>query len=174
MREDFLIIKTEYDSLYNTMLSEGRLPLKETELGYWGISTADDIFHLFQTLKLNKFKSFIDLGSGDGKVAMIASLFTKASGIECDKELVDHSKRIKKKLKLSAEIIHGDFLQHDLTSYDLIFINPDQHMTKLEPKLHRELRGKLVVYGPHYHPTLLKKEAGFIAHTSPVTVYRNR
>jgi len=149
--------------------------MKETSLGYWGISTADDVFHLFKDLRLERHKSFIDLGSGDGKVTLIASLFTQATGIECDEELIGHSRDMKKKLGLKkAEFIQGDFMAHDLSSYDFIFINPDKQMHALEPKLFRELHGRLVVYGHLYHPSVLEKEAHFIAHTTPVTVYRNR
>ena len=171
MFEDYILIKTAYDSLYNTMLSKGKLPLKQTELGYWGISTADDIFHLFKTLNLNKKNRFIDLGSGDGKVTLIASLFMKEAGIECDPELISHSRTIQNKLGMRAEFIQGNFLLHDLSGYDTLFIHPDQHMHALEPKLMKELKGKLVVYGPHYHPTTLKKEAEFLAHTTQVTIY---
>jgi protein-L-isoaspartate O-methyltransferase len=174
MLAKFTEIKTSYDSLYNHMLAAGRIPMKETELGYWGISTADDVYNLFSTLKLNKFKSFIDLGSGDGKVALIASLFTKATGIECDDELIQHSETMKSKVKAKkVRFIKGDFMSHNLSDYDFIFINPDKHMHALEPKLFKELKGKFVVYGPHYHPKLLTKEMNFIAHTTPVTVYRN-
>jgi protein-L-isoaspartate O-methyltransferase len=166
-------IKSAYDRFYNSLLSEGKLPLKDTGKGFWGISTADDVFHLFKSMKLGKYRSFIDLGSGDGKVVLIASLFTKATGIEFDSDLVGHSERIRDKLGLNAKFIKGDFLEHSLKGHDFIFINPDQQMKDLEPKLFTELKGKLVVYGPHYHPKMLKKEARFIANTTPVSVYVN-
>lgn len=174
MLPKFIEIKTRYDSLYNRMLSEGRLPLKETSLGYWGISTAEDIFELFRMLGLEKSRRFIDLGSGDGKVTLIASLFTRSVGIEIDDELVSHSKKIRDELGLKAKFINGNYHAHDISGYDLVFINPDQSLARLEQKLFRELRGKLVVYGPHYHPRLLKKEASFIANTSPVAVFTNK
>jgi len=67
-----------------------------------------------------------DLGSGDGKIAMIASLFTKAAGIEFDEELVKVSNQMKKKLNLDVKFIQGDFMQSDISKYDVIFINPDK------------------------------------------------
>ncbi len=173
MLTKYFEIKSAYDSFYNSILAEGKLPMRETAKGYWGIATADDVYELFKTIKLEKFRSFVDLGSGDGKVVSIASLFTKAIGIEIDRELVMHSERIKNKLNINAKFIEGDFLKHNLSKFDFVFINPDQHMTKLEPKLFKELNGKFVVYGPHYHPKLLKKEARFISYTSPVSVFIN-
>ena len=42
--------------------------MRDTEVGFWGTAACDDVFELFQKINLSKFKNFIDLGSGDGKV----------------------------------------------------------------------------------------------------------
>jgi hypothetical protein len=157
----FLAIKSEYERFYNDLLSQGRLPLKDTGEGYWAMAVADDVYELFRRLKLQRYKSFIDIGSGDGKVVLIASLFTRATGIEVDD----------KKLKLISILLHGDYHELDLRAYDLIFYHPDHHNHRLELKLMEELQGKLVVYGGLYHPTSLQREMHFIANTTPVTVF---
>ncbi len=174
MLAKYIQIKSEYDKFYNRLLSQGRLPIKDTGVGYWGISVADDLFELFKRIKLDKHKNFLDLGSGDGKVVMIASLFTKATGIEADEELHNFAKEIKKKLKTmagKASLINENFYDHDISKYDVIFYNPDQNPEKISPKFSKELKGKLIVYGPHFHPENLKKETSFFANTTQVTIY---
>ncbi|MFH0977730.1 MAG: class I SAM-dependent methyltransferase [Candidatus Woesearchaeota archaeon] len=167
----FLSIKSEYDKFYNQLLSRGRLPLKDTGVGYWSMSVADDLYTLFQRLRLQNYKRFIDIGSGDGKAVMVASLFTSATGIEIDKELHDKAQEIKKRLKIKANLLNGDYHEHNLKNYDIIFYYPDSLNHKLELKLANELNGKLIVYGPHYHPTMFKHDMSFIAHSTPVSIF---
>ena len=117
----------------------------------------------------------IDLGSGDGKVVLIASLFTKATGIEYDKELVKKSAEIRDKLGLKCDFIRGDFLKHDLSKYDVIFINPDKGFHKgTEDKLLKELKGKLIVYNFVFAPRFLKKGKTYWLEQVPVTVYTKK
>jgi hypothetical protein len=174
-KEEFLRIREEYDEFYAGLMREGKLPMGETGAGFWGTAITDDIFELFEALHLEKRVSFVDLGSGDGKVVMIASLFTKASGIEFDDDLVKKSIGIRDRLGLKAEIIKGDFLKQDLSKYDVIFINPDKQMRELEDKLLKEMRGVLVVYNIIYQPERLEKGKTYwssnnvpsIAYTAP-------
>lgn len=167
----FLAIKSEYERFYNQLLSRGRLPLKDTGVGYWAMSVADDLYSLFKRINLSQYKNFIDLGSGDGKAVLVASLFTNASGIEIDKELHEKAVEICKKLKLKAKLMHGDYHDVNLKKYDMIFYYPDSANHKLELKLMNELKGKLILYGPHNHPTSLNREMSFIANTTPVTIF---
>ncbi|MFH1510937.1 MAG: hypothetical protein ABIF10_04535 [Candidatus Woesearchaeota archaeon] len=170
----YLAIKGEYDRFYTWLLSRGRLPLKDTGVGYWGIAVADDIYDLFKRLELNRCRNMIDIGSGDGKVALIASLFTKATGIEIDEELHNKAVEIKNKLKIKAKLLLGDYHDHDLAKYDLVFYHPDHANHRLELKLLEELKGKLILYGGHNHPTSLKHEMTFIANTTPVSIFVQR
>jgi precorrin-6B methylase 2 len=157
-KEQFLRIKKEYDEFYREFISQGKLPMGETEAGFWGVSLTDDIFELFKEIRLDKYKSFIDLGSGDGKVALIASLFTNSAGIEFDEDLFKSSVKIRDKLGLDASIVKGDFLKHDLSQYDIIFINPDKQFSEgAEAKLLKEMKGTLIVYNHIYLPNQLKK-----------------
>ena len=87
----------------------------DTEKGIWGTSITQDIFDFFRQIKLQNYRNFIDLGSGDGKVVLIASLFgINAAGIEFDKDLIKASVKIRDQLKLNAEFMQGDFLEQDL------------------------------------------------------------
>ena len=86
-------IKKEYDNFYRSLLRIGRLPMWSTEKGFWNASIAEEVYEVFKKIKLNQFKNFLDVGSGDGKVVFIASLFCKnADGIEIDQFL--HNKAI--------------------------------------------------------------------------------
>jgi protein-L-isoaspartate O-methyltransferase len=171
----FIKIKEEYDNFYKSLLKHGKMPVRDTEVGIWGISAADNVFNFFKKIKLNKYKNFLDLGSGDGKVVLIASLFTKATGIEYDKELHDKAVEIREKLNLSANLIQGDFLDYDWSKYDIIFINPDKGFHKgTEDKLLKELNGKLFVYNFVFEPRFLKKGKKYWFNETPVTVYTKK
>lgn len=165
-------IKQEYDVFYKSFLKKGKIPYYETEKGTWGISVADYIYDFFKKIDLKKYKNFLDLGSGDGKVVLIASLFTKATGIEHDKKLFNKSIKIKDKLKLKANFIQEDFLKHDLTKYNIIFINPDKGFHQgIEDKLLKELKGILIVYNFIYQPRFLKKGKTYLFEQTPITIY---
>jgi protein-L-isoaspartate O-methyltransferase len=170
----YLAVKSAYDSFYASLLSRGRLPVKDTGVGYWGMSVADDIYSLFNRIRLHEYKNFIDIGSGDGKVVLIASLFTKATGVEIDDELHQKALQIRDNLKLKAEFIKGDYHDINLRKYDLVFYHPDSNNHRLELKLMEELKHRLILYGPHYHPTSLQHEMTFIANTTPVSVFLPR
>ena len=168
-------INREYSLFYNKLLSKGRFPMRETPLGYWGYSIGEEIVELFKAINLQQYSSFVDLGSGDGKVVNLASLFTHATGIEADRELIDKSLEVKKKFGLDkAEFIHGDFMYHTLSGYDLLFIYPDKRLTEVEEKLLKEMRGYLIVMGLHFHPLRLKKERSFYVGTNLVSMFSNQ
>lgn len=170
----YIAIKEEYDRFYAWLLSRGRLPLKDTGAGYWGMAVADDIYDLFKRLEVEKCRSMIDIGSGDGKVVMIASLFTKATGIEMDEELHNKAVEIRDKLKIKAGLVQGDYHDHNLGRYDLVFYHPDRANHRLELKLLQELKGRLILYGAHHHPTSLQHEMTFMAKTTPVSMFGPR
>ena len=172
MIKQFNLIKQEYDNFYKSLLRQGKVPVRDTEKGIWGTAIADNVFNFFKKIRLSKYKKFIDLGSGDGKVVLIASLFTDATGIEFDKELHKKALEIKNKLKLRAKFIKGDYLKVDLSKYDIIFINPDKGFHKgVEDKLLKELKGKLFVYNNIFLPRFLKKGKSYWFDETPVISY---
>ena len=170
----FIRIKKVYDQFRTELLKAGRLPVKDTGKGFWAISVPDDIFDLFKKIDLHEYGSFLDLGSGDGRVVMIASLFTRAAGIEYDEELHNKAMEIKGSLGMDCELHNKDYMEHDFSGYDVVFLNPDQRLHSLEPKLLSELKGRLVVYGDEFHPVSLVKDRTFHAHSTQVTIYHNR
>jgi hypothetical protein len=170
----FSKIKQKYDEFYSLFYAKGKGTVADTEKGIWGPAGTQDVYDFFVKIKLQNYKNFLDLGSGDGKVVLIASLFTKATGVEFDKELVKTGEQIKKQLKLDAEFIQGDYLKHDISKYDFIFINPDKGFEySLEEKLLKEMgpKAKLFVYNNIFLPRFLKKEKTYLFEGIPVICY---
>lgn len=159
MEKKFGEIRKKYYEESRRLLKKGKLPLRETSKGFWGSAVLSEVFTLFKKIDLSKYKNFIDIGSGDGRVALIASLFTNAAGIEIDKDLHEKALEMKKKVKSKAEFIHGDFFDHDLSKYDVVFCFPDKPLHYgLEEKLLEELNGKFILYGPNIYPVKLREE----------------
>ena len=109
-------IKKEYDSFYKELLRNGRLPLGSTGSGFWGSVIADEVYPAFKRIGLGQ-KTFIDLGSGDGKAVLIASLFCKrAVGIEMDNGLFQKSLEMQIKLNVpNAIFFNNDFYEHSVS-----------------------------------------------------------
>jgi hypothetical protein len=171
----FETIKKAYDNYYSSLVKEGKPLVRDTKVGIWGVSVSNNVYNFFKDIHLEKYDSFLDLGSGDGKVVLIASLFTKAVGIEFDKELHDAAVGIKGELKLDCSLIHDDFFKYDWGKYDIIFINPDQGFHKgVEDKLLNELKGNLFVYNFVFEPRFLKKGKKYWYDQTPITVYSNK
>ncbi len=176
MQQHYALIRQAYDDFYKGLLAKGRLPLKDTGVGFWGVSAADDVFAFFRRINLDRYHHFLDLGAGDFKVAFIASLFTQASGIEYDPWLVGQAREIRTRLAHiptvnQVGIYEGDFLQHPLHPYDVIFWHPDQQSVALDRKLSQELQGRLIVHGPHFHPQGLQKREMHTINGTLFTVY---
>ena len=167
-------IKAEYDNFYQSLLRWGKLPMRGTSKGFWNASISEEIYEAFRRIGLHKFNNFLDIGSGDGKVVLIASLFCKnAEGIEIDNLLHGKAVEVKNKLKIHNAVFHNkDFFEHDFSKYDALFIAPDTPMERgLENKLLREMEGRLIHYGHHFQPRFLKRERSFIINGSLISVY---
>ncbi len=178
MNKKFAEIKRHYDDFHRFLLKRGVLPVRDTGVGYWGVSPLDDIYHLFCSIRLENYKRFIDLGSGDGRVVLVASLFTNAEGVEADAWLHSVSTHMKQRLSHIPEtrkaVFHQkDFFQHDISAYDAVFHHPDKPMYRgVESKLLKELNGTLILYGHHFHPSSLKKEESIQVGDAVATLYK--
>tara|TARA_Y100000310_G_scaffold144397_1_gene143683 strand:+ start:805 stop:1347 length:543 start_codon:yes stop_codon:yes gene_type:complete len=172
----FAEIKKEYDDFSKSLLREGKLPLWSTGKGFFGGVIADELYEAFKKIKLHKYNSFIDLGSGDGKAVLIAALFCKrAVGIEMDNGLFKKSMEMASKLNISNALFYNnDFFEHSISEFDVAFVYPDVPMHRgLEKKLLNELKGKLIHYGHHFKPQHLKVENKFLVDGNLFTVYSN-
>lgn len=171
----FSKIKKEYNNFYRSLLQKGRLPMWSTEKGFWNASSSDEIYNAFKKIGLGKFKSFLDIGSGDGKVVLIASLFCKsAQGIEIDDLLHHKAVEIQEKIGIkNANFLNSDFFGHDFSKYSVLFLSPDSPLERgLEDKLLKEMKGKLLHHGHHFHPKSLKKESSFLVDGNLFSFYK--
>ena len=166
MISQFNEIKKRYQEIYGVLLGE-MLEGKNLFIN----ANEDDVFELFKRIGLHKHKNFLDLGSGYGNVTLIASLFTRATGIEKNKKLFEKSLKIRNELRLGAKFINSDFLKEDLSKYDVVFINPDKTFYELEKKLVEEFKGKLIVYGNIYKPLQLKPDKEIGIGGTPISIY---
>lgn len=166
---DFKLIKEEYERFYTQMMLSGQFPLRQTEFGYWGYSVIKDVFQIFRDIKLNNFKNFIDLGSGDGKVVLVAGLFTNSAGFELDKDLftksVEFKNKLAKKINIKNEIKfeNKNYLNEDLSKYNVLYHYPDKRMYEIENKLLKEMKKDaiLIHYGNYFFPLQLRKVKEF-------------
>jgi len=145
--------------------------VRETEKGIFGASEIADVYEFFTTIELNKAKQFIDLGSGDGRVVCVASLFTKAIGLEFDEQLIKESKEHAEKVGCSAEFIQVDYETYDYSETDIIFCYADHDFSEtfLE-KLRQEFKGTMYVYQGAFLPKLPKGQT-FWAGQTPLISY---
>jgi len=95
--------------------------------------------------QLKAGEKMFDLGSGDGRVVIMAAqkFHADATGIEFDKDLWRQSTDKIKSLNLhkTARIIHGDIMKQDVGSADLItvYLLPSSN-DKVRPMLEKQLR----------------------------------
>ena len=174
----FTKLKTKYDNFQNHLLRNGVLLAKDTKIGYWGVTPLQETYELFKLLNIGSYGSFLDIGSGDGRIVLLASLFgVESHGIEFDDWLVNSSILIKNSLKLpnqQIKLLQENFMDHDFSKYGLIFISPDKPLARkgLERKMLNELKGHLVVHGWEFQPTMLKKREEHIINGEKFCVYQ--
>ena len=171
----FQTICKAYQELEKELKASGRGLVWDTQKGIFGASQCERLYELFKRIGLSQYKKFLDIGSGDGRAVLIASLFTDATGIECDEDLVEMGKKIQQKLRLKGNLLCGDFYELDIGNYDLLFINPDQGFHKgFEQKLVKEMKedAVLLVNNNIFLPETLTKEKTIWIDQIPVIVFR--
>lgn len=100
---------------------------------------------MLELAELRPGEKMFDLGSGDGRIVIMAAQKFKADavGVEYDEDLCKQSlKRIRKLgLEKTAHIVHGDIMQQDYSSADVItvYLLPESN-AKIAPMLERQLR----------------------------------
>lgn len=173
MESKFFLIKKAFDDYDKSLLDNFRMIVRDTEKGIWGPADMTACFELFKEIGLDG--DFLDIGSGDGRIVLVASLFCSASGIEFDENLVEVGVKIRDKFGLNCSLIRGDFFKHDFSAYDVLFINPDTGFDKgLEDKLLKEMKpgARLFVYNEIFLPRFLKKGKTYRVGSVPVIVYQ--
>ena len=87
-----------------------------------------------------------DLGSGDGRIVILAAqkFHAEAVGVEIDKDLCKQStaRILKLGLEKNARIVNGDLLKQNYSSADLVtvYLLPDAVNNKVQPLLDKQLK----------------------------------
>ena len=124
---------------------------------------------------------FLDLGSGDGRVVFLASLFGAVStGIEFDEDIFHSSlkarKMLSKRLNLTQTVlIRGDFFDAHFTGYDVIyyFMSGSFEEKRLQEKLAKELKPGAILVGYIEHEAF-KGLVSFDRIGKRITIYRKK
>src|SRR5215468_2658902 len=91
-------------------------------------------------------EKMFDLGSGDGRIVIVAAqkFHAEAIGVELDKDLSKQStaRILKLGLEKNARILNGDLLKQNYASADLVtvYLLPDAVNNKVQPLLDRQLK----------------------------------
>ena len=91
-------------------------------------------------------EKMFDLGSGDGRIVILAAqkFHAEAVGVELDKDLCKQStaRILKLGLEKNARIINGDLLKQNYSSADLVtvYLLPDAVNNKVQPLLDKQLK----------------------------------
>lgn len=91
-------------------------------------------------------EKMFDLGSGDGRIVIMAAqkFHAEAVGVELDKDLYRRSvaRIVKLGLDKTAKVINGDLLKQNYNSADLVtvYLLPDAMDNKLLPILDKQLK----------------------------------
>ncbi len=151
----------------------------DTTHGIWGSTGVDDAFLLCERLGLREGMRFCDLGSGDGRIAMIASLFCDSIGIEGDQALDHIAQQAKTELLRQipqlerCELMHADYSTIDLSNFDILFSFADhawpEHVERALVK--REKAGTLVAHQDIFRPRLLRKGPTIWIGQTPFVTY---
>lgn len=91
-------------------------------------------------------EKMFDLGSGDGRIVIMAAqkFHAEAVGVELDKDLCKQStaRILKLGLEKNARIVNGDLLKQNYSSADLVtvYLLPDAVNNKVQPLLDKQLK----------------------------------
>ncbi len=150
---------------------------RDTDVGIWGFSQEKLVYKAFRMLDLSRYRKFMDLGSGDGTVVFIASLFTEAFGIEYDHDVHAAGLEMQKELGAGGTLLEGRFEDFDLSGYDFVFINPDKEWRKFQDTLLAQLSDDvtIAVYNNVFLPEKLPRLRTVWPNPYvPVTLYTKR
>jgi predicted RNA methylase len=101
---------------------------------------------MLQLSELKAGEKMYDLGSGDGRIVIMAAqkFHAQAIGIEIDSKMVKASLERLRKLGLdqTARIVQGDLLQQNYSSADVVtvYLLPEAMDSKVQPLLDRQLK----------------------------------
>jgi SAM-dependent methyltransferase len=174
----FICLKERFDREDQRIIEEKGISVFNTTYGIYGSSSLRDVFDLFVRIRLWEKRAFVDLGSGDGRVALLAALFTNAVGVEGDDALHARAIRLQQEFKDALPQLDrcslrcADYTQENLSPYDILFIYADHNWPRaFQEKLLRECRGTMLSLHNIFRPDVLPKGKTYWIHQMPFVSY---
>jgi SAM-dependent methyltransferase len=117
-------------------------------------SPIDAVSTLFSKLKLNASDKFVDLGCGDGQVAIAAAKCgMQATGVEVHPVLYSQSQIEAELANTPVTFIAGDLVSADLTPYTVIYMYLGRPLCEaVLPNIKKLAPGKIVISGDYCYP----------------------
>jgi hypothetical protein len=176
--DKFKLIESYFKSVDDAIRERNKRLHFDTQYGIWGPSSMLDTFELFMKMKLDEMRGLVDLGSGDGRIVLIAALFTNACGIEGEASLSEKAEKAKAELQeripelARANFVTGDYTKEDLSGYEVLFTFCDHKWDpSFEQKLQRECTGVLLSYNRIFLPERLAKGRTYWMQQIPIVTY---
>jgi SAM-dependent methyltransferase len=167
---------------------------EQKKLSYWYEGTyVVQLRKLFKKLQIPKEKVFVDIGSGKGRVLLIAAEygFEKIRGIELSPNLCETARknisvfRNKKKYNSDIVVINKNALEYNFTDDEGVFFlyNPfgehilEQVMTNIKNSILRNRRSVKIIYVNPVHENIIKenmaivKTASLRLHATNISVF---
>src|SRR5881394_2891280 len=122
------------------------LPAQDDQLAPFFATPQTIVQKMLQLGGLKAGEKMFDLGSGDGRIVIMAAqkFHAEAVGVELDKDLCKQSlARIQKLgLEKNARIVNGDLLTQNYSSADLVtvYLLPESIDNKVQPLLEKQLK----------------------------------
>ena len=107
-------------------------------------ASEDVVRKMLQFAELKIGEQLYDLGSGDGRIIIMAAkeFGAKATGVELRDDLVQHTRKRIEELGLTqVKVVHGDLMQAEITPAHVVTLYLTTSANeKIAPKLMKELR----------------------------------
>jgi SAM-dependent methyltransferase len=119
-------------------------PVRQPDIYF--VPTSDEVADaMLQLASVGPDDVVYDLGSGDGRIVILAAqkYAARGVGIEIDRRLVERSRQVAREGEVAdrATFVHGDLFEADISPATVVtlYLSPGVNRD-LEPKLRRELR----------------------------------
>lgn len=133
-------------SLLAALLSAAAFTQSSKNLAPYYPTPETIVAKMLQLAELKAGEKMYDLGSGDGRIVIMAAqkFHANAVGVEIDSKMVKQSIEQIRKLGLqsTARVVQGDLLQQNYSSADVltVYLMPEAMDSKVQPLLDRQLK----------------------------------
>lgn len=146
--------------------------VRDTDKGIFGVSNLEIMDEFFKKINIAKKDIFVDLGSGDGRVNILASNYCESIGIEFDSRLVKESIEHNNRLQTKATFYEQDYEKYDFSKTTILFSFADHFFNdQFIEKLKSEFKGTLYIYQGIFTPKKVSKGKTIWVNQTPIYSY---